>query len=286
MSSHPLRRRRLAVERLEDRTLMAADMYMKINGIDGEVTDKGHKNEIDVLSWSWGTAHSGGGGGTGKASVSDITVSKMQDSASTGLAKAALSGKILKKVEIHFEDRDSDTPLEYYRYELKNVFITSYQISGGGGGGDPLPLESISMNFEEVTWEYKELDGKKVKGRTATVDAKGPDINRDGQPDPLYFNFASIADLDRDGDLDLVVAENPNNPNTVVADLTGDGEPDLTPPPGPGQIALEVEVHRIGQPSQVRVAVGDVNGDGLIDTAFAFDLDGDGLADILAGLGA
>jgi hypothetical protein len=137
------------------------------------------------------------------------------------------------------------------------------------------------MNFETIVTEYKTQDEKKVKGNSKDAYTLGPDINGDGQADPLYFNYARMADLDQDGILDLVVAANPDNPDTVVADLTGDGEPDLTQP-GP----LMVAVHRIGQPPEVRLALGDVNGDGLIDTAFAFDLDGDGLADTLAGLGA
>jgi type VI secretion system secreted protein Hcp len=283
LSSRPLRRR-LAVEALEDRTLLAADMYLKLPGIDGEATDKGHKNEIDIYSWHWGTSQSGGGGGSGKVSVHDISVTKLQDSASPKLAQAAVSGKTFGTVEITLEDRDSGTPLEYIKYELKDVVISSYQTSGGSGG-DPLPLESLSLNFTKIYFEYKEQD-KKVKGRTAVVDAKGPDINVDGRADPVYFNHALIADLDRDGDLDLVVAANPNNPNTVVTDLDGDGEPDSAPPPDPGQAGLVIEVHQIGQPSQVRVAVGDVNGDGVIDAFFALDLDDDGLADTLAGLGA
>jgi type VI secretion system secreted protein Hcp len=31
----------------------AADMFLKIEGIDGESSDKDHKGEIDIISWSW-----------------------------------------------------------------------------------------------------------------------------------------------------------------------------------------------------------------------------------------
>jgi type VI secretion system secreted protein Hcp len=31
---------------------MAQDIFLKINGIDGESPDSAHKSEIEVLSWS------------------------------------------------------------------------------------------------------------------------------------------------------------------------------------------------------------------------------------------
>ncbi len=32
---------------------MAYDIFLKIDGIDGESMDDKHKNEIEVLSWRW-----------------------------------------------------------------------------------------------------------------------------------------------------------------------------------------------------------------------------------------
>ena len=63
---------------------MSQDMFLKIEGINGESQDAKHKGEIDVLSWSWGasqsaTTHMGGGGGSGKASFQDIHVTKYID---------------------------------------------------------------------------------------------------------------------------------------------------------------------------------------------------------------
>ena len=33
---------------------MPIDTHIKFDGIDGESTDRDHKGEIEVLSWSWG----------------------------------------------------------------------------------------------------------------------------------------------------------------------------------------------------------------------------------------
>ena len=37
----------------------AVDMFLKLDGIPGESTDKTHANEIDVLAWSWGMSRTG-----------------------------------------------------------------------------------------------------------------------------------------------------------------------------------------------------------------------------------
>ncbi|EHC96165.1 Putative cytoplasmic protein USSDB7A [Salmonella enterica subsp. enterica serovar Uganda str. R8-3404] len=45
---------------------MSYDIFLKIDGIDGESMDDKHKNEIEVLSWRWNihqesTMHAGSG---------------------------------------------------------------------------------------------------------------------------------------------------------------------------------------------------------------------------------
>ena len=46
------------------------DAFLKLDKINGESTDSKHKDEIEILSWNWGssnsgTMHRGTGGGTG-----------------------------------------------------------------------------------------------------------------------------------------------------------------------------------------------------------------------------
>ena len=36
---------------------LASDIFLKIDGVKGESQVKGHKDEIEVLSWSWGQVH-------------------------------------------------------------------------------------------------------------------------------------------------------------------------------------------------------------------------------------
>jgi len=69
-----------------------ADMFLKIDGIEGESTDSKHKNEIELQSFSWGatqpgSAGHGGGAGVGKVQVHDFSFSI----SSTRLARSFLN---------------------------------------------------------------------------------------------------------------------------------------------------------------------------------------------------
>ena len=77
---------------------MAVDYFLKIKGIEGESFDAKHKNEIDVLSWSWGETQSGshaagGGGGAGKVSMQDFSFVMKVNKASPKLLLACANGE-------------------------------------------------------------------------------------------------------------------------------------------------------------------------------------------------
>src|SRR4051812_45644851 len=60
----------------------AGDMFLSVNGarsgkINGEASDDKHKNEIEVLAWSWGMqgkSSLAGGGTSGKATVRELRI--------------------------------------------------------------------------------------------------------------------------------------------------------------------------------------------------------------------
>ena len=61
----------------------SVDMFLKIDGVPGESQDDVHKDEIDVMSWSWGAVDE-----TGKVSVNSISIDKFVDKATPNLWKA------------------------------------------------------------------------------------------------------------------------------------------------------------------------------------------------------
>ena len=58
---------------------MASDIFAKIGDIKGKSTDSKHKDEIEVLSFSWGVANAGGldigsGVSEGRATFQGLTI--------------------------------------------------------------------------------------------------------------------------------------------------------------------------------------------------------------------
>lgn len=148
---------------------MAQDVFIKLSDIKGESQDKDHKEEIDVLAWSWGmsqsgTMHSGGGGGSGKVSVQDLSFTKYLDKSSPVLAQYCASGKQFKEALLTVRKAGGDKPLEYLKIKMSEVIVTS--VSSGGSGSDDQLTENISLNFAKVETEYQQQkpDGSKAGG--------------------------------------------------------------------------------------------------------------------------
>ncbi len=120
--------------------MAAADMFLKIASIQGESEDKTHKDEIQILSFSWGVSNQGAGAygsgsGAAKASVSDIQIQKLVDKSTPNLWKFCFSGKTVGDAEITVRKAGGDSPVEYLKYKLTEVFVSGVSDGGSDGGG-------------------------------------------------------------------------------------------------------------------------------------------------------
>ncbi len=150
---------------------MAVDMFLKLGDIKGEAKDKTHKDEIDVLAWSWGASnagsfHTGGGGGAGKVNVQDLSFTKYIDLASTELFLATCNGKHFPEATLVVR-KAGETPLEYLTITMNDVLITSY--STGGSGGEDRLTENVTLNFAKVKLTYKEQAPKGAQSKAPSV---------------------------------------------------------------------------------------------------------------------
>ena len=147
---------------------MSVDMFLKLEGIDGESQDKKHEKEIDVLAWSWGmsqsgTFHTGAGGGAGKANFQDISVTKWVDAASPTLMAKVAQGEHIAQAKLVVRKAGGKSPLEYITIDMKRIMVTS--VSTGGSGGEDRLTENITLNFAEVKVTYIEQMPEGGEGR-------------------------------------------------------------------------------------------------------------------------
>ena len=131
----------------------AVDMYIKIDGIDGESKDDAHKDEIDVLAWSWGAASSSSGAAGGRRSAptdgpGTLTISKSIDKSSPKLTQACNSGRSIPKATV------SDGARVYTLYNVRLSCTTS------GAAGDR-PSEEIAFYYNKIS--FSDAKPKRMK---------------------------------------------------------------------------------------------------------------------------
>jgi type VI secretion system secreted protein Hcp len=144
---------------------MATDFYLKLDGCEGESLKEGHTKEIEVVSWSWsghnsGSFAAGSGGGTGKFSASDISLQAMVSKASPKLIQACTKGSHIDKGVLSCRKSGGDTkPYDYLKLTFEHCLVSSYQ-TGGSEGNETL-IDSFTLNFSKVTYEYFVQDPSK-----------------------------------------------------------------------------------------------------------------------------
>jgi type VI secretion system secreted protein Hcp len=155
---------------------MAFDAFLKIDGIPGESTDDKHKDQIEILSFSWGVSQTGSGAASSGGARSaercnhqDFSVVKTLDKASPKLFLACCQGTHIKEIKLALHRATGDKQ-KYMEYVLSDAIVSSYRPGASAQGGASLPLEEVSFNYGKVELVYTETDHKtgKPKGDVKT----------------------------------------------------------------------------------------------------------------------
>ena len=136
---------------------MAVSIFARIGTIKGESQDAKHKDEIEVLSWSWGvsqsgTTSSGGGGGAGKASFHDFSLTHHVDKASPALMRACATGEHMKDATIAVRKAGKGQQ-DYLIVKMTDVLVTSVSMSVSAEGD--ATAEGVTLAFAKVDLEYR-----------------------------------------------------------------------------------------------------------------------------------
>lgn len=130
-------------------------------------------NQIELLSFSHGVAMQITGDvsnterTSGKPNHQDFTITKYMDKSSPKLNEACCKGDTLNSAVVTVGRNDKGAVIPLIVYTLKNVVISS--VSVGGGSGDK-PVETVTLNYNHITWDFSAQDDS--GGKAGTVNAK------------------------------------------------------------------------------------------------------------------
>lgn len=118
---------------------------------------------VEVLSLEWGVHASTEGSGRPRegASLAEMHVVRASDSGSPDLARAVAEGIIFPSAIVEVRD---DLGRLLMTYEMGDLLVSSYQ-SSGSAGGDSLPMESFTFNYEKVLFTSYEAETGQPKAQ-------------------------------------------------------------------------------------------------------------------------
>jgi type VI secretion system Hcp family effector len=153
-----------------------AAIYVKIPGVNGDVTTRGYEGWFSADSFSFGVERemkeSGEKGGTadiniGLGELQEVTISKSMDSTSTVLAQYAINGNSAGTAEIDFVEVAGDGAAHtYLKYKLDRCFVKSWSTSGDA---DDRPTEEVAFYYNKIAFSYNPTTDGKTSGSTHTM---------------------------------------------------------------------------------------------------------------------
>src|SRR5262245_39510605 len=156
-------------------------MFFKVKGakhglINGESNDDKHKNEIEVLSWSWGMqgkSSIGGGGASGKATLRELRIIKKVDKASTALMSALRTNEAIKEATLTLR-KTGGSKLEYFKIKSEHGRVMGLDIEAGDVSGGSTLVETVTFSFNKIEVEYTAQGGDGLPlGTTVFADEWG-----------------------------------------------------------------------------------------------------------------
>jgi type VI secretion system secreted protein Hcp len=160
----------------------SADIFLAIDGIQGDSTDARHKNQIAIESFAFLAKRpttSSSRGATG-VRFNGLRLDKVYDVSSPKLFAAATSGRHLKTATVTFSTSSDASGTDVLTYRLSDVRLTSY--AQGGANPDTKPLgsleEEIGLTAARVSVTEKTFNDKGGPGPAVTASWQVPKAKR------------------------------------------------------------------------------------------------------------
>jgi len=149
---------------------MAANLFMKINDIQGDGTEKNHKGWIIIESCSWSVERAVdmtdlGSTQRGHANslFGKLELATQVGKASNKLMTSVANGTIRDEIIMHWcrSGESASEGLEVYcTWKLAHSIVDSYNVSASADG---IPEANFTLAYSAIEVEYKETDQKTGK---------------------------------------------------------------------------------------------------------------------------
>lgn len=142
----------VAASSLGSAEAVAADMFVKLGDIKGESQDSKHKDEIQVLSWSWGV--SGQTAQTpqqGKSCAQPFVITKFVDKATPLLFVNTALNTTLPDATISVRTTDG-SGMDFLVIKMRDVTITEVKSAAPLDGGDL--METVKLGFSSAAISF------------------------------------------------------------------------------------------------------------------------------------
>lgn len=147
---------------------MAADvdLFLKIDGIEGECQDLKHKGELQIVAFQKGVTNAGASG-TGIGGADGMGTSVWQDAVFTMRADKSMpklftlcaTGERVKKAVLTFRKAGKGQQ-EFLKITFTDALVSKFEMVGARDS-DAVPTVVFAFNFAQVEEEYK---GQKEDG--------------------------------------------------------------------------------------------------------------------------
>jgi type VI secretion system secreted protein Hcp len=133
------------------------EMFLQLEGVDGESLDEKHGGEIEIKSWGWTTVNNvkwnlNQGGQSTKVDVNAITIEKICDKASVTLYQNCVTGKHIASGKITCRKKDGEQKVEYMVVDLTDIMVS--KVAWAGEGEEQMLKETVEISFAEFKLNY------------------------------------------------------------------------------------------------------------------------------------
>lgn len=134
------------------------DMFLKVDGVDGESSDPKHTGEIQIDSFRMSamtSRDSEAGGESGAVRFSHFTFVSKVDKATPLLSRKLATNEKSPKVVLTCRKAGKDQQ-DYFMITLTNVNVVKVQIGRGEGGEEIIPVCECDLAFGKIEMQYRE----------------------------------------------------------------------------------------------------------------------------------